>query len=120
MVDALRAGVTSYSDFDPVAPYGNGSQPLRIVPKPLEVPSLVPYGGAPPILMLVMAHCECRHGSSVLSHLTFCLLIPHTRCPAVPGNHPLNWKRQLFQDIIHGTKIFSKCSSSLSVIVFKA
>ena len=113
MVDALRAGVTSYGEFTPVAPYGNGSQPLRVVPKPLEVPSLVPYGGAPPILMLVMAHCTNHHGNSTVLRLTFAL-------DADPGNHPLNWKRQLFQDMIHGTKIFSECSRSLAVITSQA
>ena len=77
MVDALRAGVTSYGEFDPVAPYGNGSQPLRVVPKPLEVPSLVPYGGAPPILMLVMAHCTNRHASAIVFRLIF-VLVPQT------------------------------------------
>ena len=71
MVDALRAGVTSYGEFNPVAPYGNGSQPLRVVPKPLEVPSLVPYGGAPPILMLVMAHCTNPGNSSGSVRLFF-------------------------------------------------
>ena len=80
MVDALRAGVTSYGEFDPVAPYGNGSQPLRVVPKPLEVPSLVPYGGAPPILMLVMAHCTNRHASAIVFRLIFAL-VPQT--PAI-------------------------------------
>ena len=82
MVDALRAGVTSYGDFSPVAPYGNGSQPLRVVPKPLEVPSLVPYGGAPPILMLVMAHCTNHHGNSTVLRLTFALV------PQIPAIIP--------------------------------
>ena len=80
MIDALRAGVTTYGSFDQTAPYGDGSQALVPVPKPLEIPELVPYGGAPPMLMYVMAH--------------------------YPGNNPIMWKRQFYQDIAHGVKIF--------------
>ena len=80
MIDALRAGVTTYSTFDEVSPYGNGTVPLAPVPKPFEVPELVPYGGSPPMLMYVMAHS--------------------------PGNNPIMWRRQLFSDIAHGVKIF--------------
>ena len=57
MVDALRAGVTTYGTFDRDAPYGDGSTPLKPAPKPFEDPSQVPYGGSPPMLMYVMAHC---------------------------------------------------------------
>lgn len=80
MVDALRAGVTTYSSFDEALPYGDGTVPLTPVAKPFEVPELVPYGGSAPMLMYVMAHS--------------------------PGNNPIMWKRQLFQDIAHGVKIF--------------
>jgi hypothetical protein len=51
MVDALRAGVTTYATFDMEQPYGNGTTPLAPIPKPYEVPELVPYGGSPPMLM---------------------------------------------------------------------
>jgi hypothetical protein len=79
MVDALRAGVTTYSTFDKAAPYGDGSAPLVPRPKPIEVDPPA-HGGAPPMLMYVMAH--------------------------FPGNNPIMWKRQMFQDLIHGVKIF--------------
>ena len=56
MIDALRAGITTYGSFDAASPYGDGSQALLPIPKPHEVPELVPYGGSPPMLMYVMAH----------------------------------------------------------------
>ena len=64
MVDALRAGVTTYGTFDRDAPYGDGSTPLKPAPKPFEDPSQVPYGGSPPMLMYVMAHCTQAKGVS--------------------------------------------------------
>ena len=64
MVDALRAGVTTYGTFDRDAPYGDGSTPLKPAPKPFEDPSQVPYGGSPPMLMYVMAHCTQANGVS--------------------------------------------------------
>ena len=67
MVDALRAGVTTYSAFDPVSPYGDGSAPLVPLPKPIEADP-PDYGGLPPMLMYVMAH--------------------------FPGNNPIMWKRR--------------------------
>jgi hypothetical protein len=55
MVDALRAGITTYATFDEAQPYGNnGSSPLVPQPKPYEVPELVPYGGSPPMLMYLL------------------------------------------------------------------
>ena len=87
MVDALRAGVTTYGDFNTSDGHFGYSQPLEPVPKPMEIsPSIsennphLAYGGSPPILMYVMAH--------------------------YPGNNPMMWKRQVFQDLSHGVKIF--------------
>ena len=55
MVDALRAGITTYATFDEAQPYGsNGSSPLVPQPKPYEVPELVPFGGSPPMLMYLL------------------------------------------------------------------
>ena len=75
MVDALRAGVTTYGTFDRDAPYGDGSTPLKPAPKPFEDPSQVPYGGSPPMLMYVMAHCTQRTSFVVL----FCPGLPLTK-----------------------------------------
>eukprot|EP01051_Picozoa_sp_SAG22_P002603 SAG22_NODE_118_length_19263_cov_16.155813_15_plen_519_part_00 len=113
MVDALRAGVTTYSTFDTAAPYGDGSTPLVPRPKPIEVDPPA-YGGAPPMLMYVMAHFPVRTKA-----LPFCCAstvflvflsktVPfHAIClSGSKGNNPIMWKRQMFQDLIHGVKIF--------------
>ena len=56
------------------------------------------------------AHPHARHGPLYEPPRKRYRLPPNLRSrPADPGNHPLNWKRQLFQDMIHGTKIFSEC-----------
>lgn len=105
LVDALRSGVTVYADYDHVNrdPYAfawNVNEGgLRVeagaktkakaeeayryryqpVPKPYEVLGGAPAGGATPILMYAMAHS--------------------------PSNNPINWRRNVYTHLMHGTKI---------------
>ena len=81
MVDMLRAGVTKY----PAVPDADDEDPMEDedaghVARPYtRAPNPPPQVG-PPLLMYVLAH--------------------------FPGNNPIMWKRQMFQDLIHGVKIF--------------